>query len=83
MILYMARLGDLERAGSRTVLHIGPFTAMTLIGALQLVLRHPNISNTSADVIHGLIEQLQLRLVFLEPIGQHIIDLGDDPKNDT
>lgn len=80
MIMCMARLGDLERAGSRIMLHVGPFTAMTLIGAMQLVMRHPEVSANTKMALRGLIEMM--RPMFREPAAQQIIDMGYNPEHD-
>ncbi|TNC19054.1 hypothetical protein FG385_32830 [Amycolatopsis alkalitolerans] len=80
-LAYMATLQDLECAGQRfTGLEIGPMTGMYLIGALQLVLRHPAISVNHRHVLTTLIESL--RPLFHEPVGQELIDLGYEPAAD-
>jgi len=80
-ITYMTMLADLENTGQRfSGLEIGPMTAMYLIGSLQLVLRHPDLSANHSHVLTRLIESL--RPLFTEPIGQELIDMGYDPAMD-
>jgi hypothetical protein len=76
-ITYLATLAALENAGERTTLAIGPYSAFTIIGALQLALRHPQLG----DVVRGIVGG-DLRTLFDGTPGEALIRLGDDPAND-
>lgn len=80
LITYMARLSDLERAGQRIQIAVGPYTAMLLIGALQLVLRHPDMRPTTTKALRGMIAQLGL--AFPDRIGQEMIRRGNRTEFD-
>lgn len=76
----MRRLIDLERAGERTTISIGPFGAMTLIGLLQLATRHPDLARTTKDIARDVVQQLAPLFVGTE--GEEIIRRGGHPEFD-
>lgn len=80
-ITYIMQLAALEKEGARTAFMIGPFTTFTLIGALQLATRHPEMSQSQRDVIDQVKEKLMVP--FLGTLAEQIIKLGDDPANDV
>lgn len=77
---YVAQLMTLEQAGERTPVLIGPFSLITTIGALQLVLRRPDVGNTVRSVLTQLIDAW--RAPFDNTPGEVIIDQGFNPEFD-
>jgi hypothetical protein len=59
---------------------LGPFTAFTLIGALQLILRHPDLSEDNKHLLSQVIDQL--KPLFADTLAGQIIELGDNPEFD-
>lgn len=76
----MKDLWNLEAAGERTTLTIGPFSAITMIGALQLAMRHPEMSTFQRGILAEFIDQM--RPMFAGTSGEEIIRRGDDPAFD-
>lgn len=80
-VVYMSHLHKLEEAGERTTLTIGPFSAIVLIGALQLATRHPMMLPRHRDIVTSFVNQF--RPWFVGTAGEQLIDLGSDPANDV
>lgn len=77
---YLRNLHELEQAGERTSIAIGPFSAIVVIGALQLATRHPSMSEDHRELIGQVVDQM--RPLFAGTIGEQIIDGGNDPEQD-
>lgn len=77
---YVYRLLELEQAGERNQVTIGPYSLFVMIGAMQLVIRKPDIGGTVRDTLIGLIGQW--RAPFDGTFGAQMIDLGYDPAFD-
>lgn len=77
---YLARLRDLEVAGERQYVAFGPYTAMAVIGALQLATRHPSMTDGQRAELAAVIDQF--RPWFEGTPGEHLIDMGNDPELD-
>jgi hypothetical protein len=78
---YMMRLQAAEQSGERQQVVFGPYTALMMIGALQLALRHPAVNEgTLPEQIRAVIDQF--RPWFVGTIGEYVIDLGNDPEQD-
>lgn len=77
---WLHRLIELEAAGERTPVEIGPYALFTMIGALQMVVRHPGIGGRVRAVLVQLIETW--RTPFDGTIGEQLIDQGFDPAYD-
>jgi hypothetical protein len=77
---YMKQLWNLEAGGERTTLAIGPYSAITLIGGLQLAMRHPEMGHGTRDVLAEFIDQL--RPLFAGTPGEELIRRGDDAAFD-
>ena len=78
-----------EEEGARGTLAIGPYTAYSLIGVIQMCTRHPGLSGSMAQALIEVAEVLGRWLVegFSEDdpdreILQNIITMGFDPAND-
>lgn len=80
-VAYMVELRELEIAGARQEVLLGPYTALVLIGALQLATRHPSMNDHMRDQLGALIDQF--RPWFVGTPGEHIIDAGNDAGNDV
>jgi len=80
MIAYMKLLWELEEAGERVPVQMGPFTAISVIGMLQLALRHPEMTGPAAVAARGIIDQM--RPFFTGTEGETIINMGDNPEYD-
>jgi len=81
-IKYIKTLAELERepGSERAMLAIGPFAAFTLVGALQLAMRHPEMSPRQRWLLSNIIDQL--RPLFAGTPGQVLLELGDDQTCD-
>lgn len=77
---YMIELRELEKSGERTTLSIGPYTAMCLIGSLQMVTRHPGLSSAYKDVLRNLVHQFEP--LFAGTLGAELIRQGGHPEFD-
>jgi hypothetical protein len=77
------KLAEHEQAGVRLQLSVGPYTAFTLIGAIQLVLRHPGVEGLMARVLTDLARQFQAALADgpVPGVGE-LIELGFDERYD-
>lgn len=82
-IAYLTRLVEIEQGAdcAPAVISCGPFTAFTLIGALQLATRHPAMSDEQRELIGQVIDQL--RPLFAGSLGEQLLRLGDDPAMDV
>jgi len=79
-VAYFRTLIDLEKAGERATISVGPYTAMNLIGALQMVTRHPGIEPPMRKIMRELVNQF--RPMFAGTPGEEIINRGDHPEFD-
>jgi hypothetical protein len=79
-VAYLKQLHDLEAAGERTTLALGPWTAFVMIGALQLATRHPQMTPDHRALIGQVIDGL--RPWFDGTPGEALLRLGDDPAYD-
>lgn len=77
---YMLRLRKEEAAGARQEVLVGPYTALTLIGGLQLATRHPSMPPRVRAELLAVIDQF--RPWFVGTPGEQIIDMGNDPELD-
>ena len=80
---YMTNIARAER--DRTVpfatIQIGPFTAICLIGALQLAMRHPEIGGGQLRDLQRIIDQLAP--AFEGTPGAEVVRRGSDPTQDV
>lgn len=79
-LAYLETLARLERAGERSTLIVGPYSAFILISALQLALRHPEVGGAVAAELRRIVTEM--RKWFAGTPGQVLLDQGDDPAND-
>lgn len=79
-LAYMLELREAEADGAREVVAFGPYTALTLIGGLQLATRHPSMPASVRAELLDIIEQF--KPWFVGTLGEHIIDMGNDPEQD-
>lgn len=79
-VAYMHQLIDAERRGERTTLVVGPFTAMTMIGLLQLATRHPGMLAGQLKVARDIIDQFHP--LFAGTPGAELIRRGGHPDFD-
>ncbi len=79
-LVYVRRLLELEQAGEQSELRMGPFTAFTVISALQLATRHPGMSEHQRSMIGAVIDGM--RPWFAGTPGEELIRAGDDPARD-
>jgi hypothetical protein len=80
--VYIRSLYLLEREPDyqRAIIHLGPFTAFVLISALNLAMRHPDFSETQADLLRQVIDQL--KPLFAGTLAEKILELGEHPEFD-
>ena len=80
----IGRLIKLERAGERTEMLIGPYSAFILVGMLQLAMRHPAYrdepTGRMARIIRSLGDQFGAQFEGY-PAGE-LLKKGWDPAND-
>lgn len=76
------QLAIAEQAGERHSIPIGPFTAFTMIGMLQLVTRHPDIENGQLAIARSVIESLAKGFKH-NPAIMDLIRRGNDPAHDV
>ena len=60
---------------------MGPFTAFTVIGALQLAMRHPEFSPDQARLVQSFIDQC--KPLFAGTPGEQLLGMGDEPAFDV
>ena len=80
-LAYMNELIELEKAGERTPIMIGPRSSFAVISLLQLSLRHPgvapSIKNAALDILG------QLEVFFKGTPGEALIAAGYDTSQDV
>lgn len=80
-VAYMNELIELEKAGERTPILIGPWSSFAVISLLQLSLRHPgvapSIKNAALDILG------QLEVFFKGTPGEALIAAGYDTSQDV
>jgi hypothetical protein len=80
-IEYTMELVRLEKAGERATLVIGPYTAITMIGLLQMATRHPGMAGQMRQIVADIIEQLAP--LFAGTPGEEMIRRGGHPEFDV
>lgn len=82
LLAYMQQLIGIENDpdSEPATLRIGPYTAIVLIGALQLATRHPTMSPKMRRVLRGIVDQL--KPLFAGTPGEEIIRRGEHPEFD-
>jgi len=81
MVEYMRKLIEMEQEGERTTIQLGPYTAMTMIGALQLATRHPSMAGLPVKVLRDLVDQF--KPFFEGTPGEELIKRGEHPEWDV
>ena len=79
---HVKRLAVAEQAGERHTVPIGPFTAFSLIGMLQLVTRHPDLGAGQLTIARSVIDDLA-RGFEHDPAIMELIKKGNDPAHDV
>ena len=79
-VAYVNELYRMEQAGERTTLVIGPFSAFTMIAALQLATRHPGMTDSQRGTLRDFIDTAKTWLTGTP--GEALLAAGDDPAND-
>lgn len=79
---YIESLYRLEQEpdAQRAIIHLGPFTAFVLIDALQLAMRHPEFSESQAELFTQIIDQM--KPLFAGTLAEQILEIGDHPEFD-
>jgi hypothetical protein len=77
---YMLVLHQAEAEGARQEIAVGPYTAIVVIGALQLATRHPSTTPHLRAELRAVVDQF--RPWFVGTPGEHIIERGDNPEFD-
>jgi hypothetical protein len=80
---YVKQLAILEQdpGHEKATIRMGPFTAFTVIGALQLATRHPEFSPAQAKLIGEVIGQFGP--LFKGTPGEMLLGLGGEPAFDV
>ena len=80
---YVHRLAQVERTPGheKATVMMGPFTAFTVIGALQLATRHPDFSEAQAALIGDVVKQL--KPLFAGTPGEVLLEVGSEPAFDV
>jgi len=66
---------------SKVTIRLGPFTAFTLVGALQLTTRHPELAPKMRARVQGVIDDI-IKAFEGQP-AHAVLLLGNDPANDV
>jgi hypothetical protein len=76
---YMQELLRRQRRGERITIEIGPHTALTLVGAIQWVMRHDDQMNAHAPAMfESYLAELR-RAFAAEPAALAMIELREPP----
>jgi hypothetical protein len=76
------QLAEAEQAGERHKIPIGPFSAFSLIGMLQLVTRHPDLGEGQLAIAESMIRDLAKGFEH-NPAIMDLIRRGNDPAHDV
>jgi len=74
-LAYVMKLAEIENTGERADLKIGPFSAITLIGALHLALQHPGMTGAVRERVLTICRQIYP--MFKGTPGEEIIRKGE------
>jgi hypothetical protein len=80
---YVSEVKRLEGEGRQFALQMRPIEATSLIGAIQLVLRHPGFRGPSSQVVRDLAIALQQGIASASPALGDQLQLGWDPAHDV
>jgi hypothetical protein len=80
-LAHVTRLIEIEKAGERAVFAVGPFTAFTLVGVIQLATRHPELGAFSKDALRELGDQM-IETWFAGTQLHPVLVAGWDPAHD-
>lgn len=82
-VAYVAELTKIEQTPGhdRATVKMGPLTAFTVIGALQLATRHPEFPPAQAARVNAVIADL--KRLFAGTPGEVLLGLGDEPAFDV
>lgn len=78
---WVRSLIELEKSGERTTITLGPFSAFTLIGLLQLATRHPEMSPSIRKTAQDIYRQLYP--LFKGTRGEEVLYKGEHPEWDV
>lgn len=78
---YVRELMEMEKAGERTTIVIGPYSAFSLVGLLQLATRHPELPPNLRAVAQGIYRQLYP--LFKGTRGEEALFKGEHPEWDV
>jgi hypothetical protein len=77
--LALMEMNDPEN--NKGTFQLGPFTAFTLVGLLQLTSRHPGLNRTQRNLVKQIIDQI---IASFEGHPAHaVLLLGNNPDNDV
>lgn len=79
---HIKQLALAEQAGERHSIPIGPFTAFSLIGMLQLVTRHPDLGAGQLKIAQSIIDDLAKGFAHNPEIAD-LIRRSNDPAHDV
>ncbi len=80
-VAYMSELIELEKAGERTSVLIGPWSSFAVITLLQLSLRHPGVAPSIKSAALDILGQLEV--FFKDTPGEALIAAGYDTSQDV
>jgi hypothetical protein len=78
---FTAQVLEAERNGERATFTIGPFSLLTMIGAIQLATRHPHVVGENRKILLGLVQDFGV--YFDGTAGEEIIKRGSHPEWDV
>lgn len=81
-VAIVRELEELAAEHPQIVITLAPFDAWTLIGVLQLVLRHPAMTGASGDMARRMKDAL-IATVARSPTLAAVARMGDDPRFDS
>jgi hypothetical protein len=80
-LAYIKQLIDLEKAGERCPVEVGPYSALAIIGALQLATHHPDMAPKTRQIIQSFYRQFYP--LFEGTPGEEIVRKGEHPEWDV
>ena len=80
---YGAALKRLSETHPTILFELAPAEMMSIVGGLQLALRHPNFTGPSAQICRKWIRAFQEQIAQEEPVVADVIEMGFNPEFDT
>lgn len=80
-MMFFIHMAQQESQGARTSIELGPYSALVIIGALQMCNRHPRVPREVKAIHNQLVAQFAQ--LFAGTPGEEIIRRGGHPEWDV